>query len=129
MMVHVFEDPTPSSEDVQWYSNAWRRILRHILAWSDQRIDDWLTSMSHVLHNPYLTHDHTSWYVAPLFISPSLRQKLGPHFNRFCADIVHAIEGNDFSLVDPNYDWAAAARRIESLLAPYDEHIPKEETL
>ena len=95
-------------------------ILREAAGWTDERAAAWAhETTGQVGGNPYLTHDHVAWQVAPLLVPDDAKARLGPRLNAFEANVELAIHGQDprgLNVLDDGYDWAAARARVARLV-------------
>ena len=109
-----------SAEDKAAYEEEWRILLSNLLGWPDGKAADWARlRIQSVGDNPYLTHEHASWYLLSLLVPDDLKAKLGPRLNQFGSSLERAIHSSDrmgLRITEPGYDWDDARRRLARLI-------------
>lgn len=115
------------------YVSVWRRILEGWLGWQEPRvqrfIERWeeeLTAPESSMDSQMFFHDSPIEYVSHLLQPPSLRNRpIGPDDDP--VEIEHKIEhavNQDYACNSDQYDWEAARRRVEAVLAEYGASLP-----
>lgn len=115
------------------YVAVWRRILEGWLHWPEARIqrfiarwEEELTAPEPSVDSQLFFHDTPIEYVSSLLQPPSLRARpIGPEDDP--VEIEHKIEravNQDYACNSNQYDWDAARRRVEAVLAEYGAVLP-----
>ncbi len=114
------------------YQDVWMRCLTTFFGWSEKTVAAWATSVRKATHasskDSLLDHESALFYVRPLCVPPSLRERLVPKtYQRLLADVEKAIQaGSDLNWSDSHFDWAAARDRVNKLLlTKHGEHLPR----
>ena len=109
-----------TADEKQAYEQAWRLTLRELLGWPDTRAADWARwEIQRTGDNPFLTHEHEAWQVAPMLVPDDVKARLGPRLNAFRANIEMTVQTGDphgLNALDTGYDWAETRRRVDRLL-------------
>lgn len=120
------------------YVSVWRHVLGDWLHWPEQRIQRYIDLWDHELTAPEVSidsqlffHDTPIEYVSRLLQPPALRRRyIGPEDDPVEIDhkIEHAVN-QDYAYDSQHYDWDAARRRVEAVLAEYGASLPVPEDL
>lgn len=110
------------------YERSWRIMLRVFLDWNPAQIEDWIKTWRPLFRsNSLMDHEPASWYVAPLLIPHSLKERLGSQLNVASSKIVQAIDAGPLGSPDPvdDYDWRSARERVEHVLREISEGLDR----
>jgi hypothetical protein len=120
------------------YVAVWRRILAGWLGWPEPRIQRFIEVWRDQLTAPELSttsklffHDSPIEYLSRL-LQPSLLRKRVITSEDDPVEIDHKIEhavNQDYHYDSETYDWAAARRRVEAVLAEYGASLARPEDL
>ncbi len=116
------------SAEASEYVCVWSRILGDWLRWPEQRIQRFIARWEEDLTAPdqMFFHDSPIEYVSDVLQPRSLRNRyVGPDDDP--VEVTHAIEhsvNQDYHYNSAQYDWAAARRRVEVVLARYGASLP-----
>lgn len=114
------------------YRQIWRYLLNAWLGWSTERIESWIEVFEEELSESkasLLFNETPFWYIVLLLIPVALEERLrGSNDDRLVElerrllDAVHRYGDHQ---AEKNYDWEAARRRVEAVLAEVGEGLPK----
>jgi hypothetical protein len=114
------------AEPIDAFKNNWSAILKRIFDWDDTCIQQFISNQEHVFHSGWFLHDSPLDTRPPSVLSDSLvGKRVLSEANRIGDKIVEAIRADTrhsdhFYLADdPEFDWAAARRRVEGVAAKY----------
>lgn len=117
-------DSPNSPEDKAYYERAWAKLAQGLLLWSDERATAWASKRIEALgDNPFLSHEHASWYVVPELVPETLRRAVGHRVGIVHARLSEVNLADLDQLVERPLDhagWAEARERIRSVLAGFE---------
>lgn len=119
----------------QYVIRAWLHVLRDWLGWTDDRVQRWMQAWADELSgrtNGFFYHETAMYYMTGLLVRDRLWEQLpipqiGPHpIIVLHRRLQQAIENlpNEVSFYDEAFDWDAAKKRVEQVLAEFGESLP-----
>ena len=131
----VMENLSPQASE---YVAVWRHILGGWLHWPEERVQRFIERWRDELTAPELSmdsqmffHDTPIEFVSYLLQPAALRKRdIGPDDDP--VEVTHKIEhavNQGYAYDSEHYDWDAARRRVEAVLAEYGASLPTPDDL
>jgi len=116
------------------YRAFWVTALREFLGWPMERTVDWSSKWEDFATESEgsageLFHEEPSYYIIPLLISDEFSARIKEAGRSFASQLMSKLQSaikprEGPSPYDPLYDWSAARRRVQDVLAEYGATLP-----
>lgn len=113
-------------DDVAAFKDTWRAVLERIFGWDSSKIQKFIDEQEWVFHSSWFLHDIPLEFLpGPTLAYSLLGNRSEQELKRIGHEMLPAIEADGritdhfYLHDDPDFDWGAAKRRVEAVVAQY----------